>query len=404
MAEFNRDNPILQDKNLHNLVARQGKFSTGVQTYANAQRQSFKPPLKFYHPEFDKYFAAMLQGELGMILAQTSNSKTWLMKALAFAHAENLAKTTDFTHFTVFATLEETIEELGLAELYRHNPGVDIYADDFMSTDFIDFITQIDMEKRIIYIAPSMEFPDSLDLLTAESIMDILCYLQYHNPETGKFTDFFGLGAPLKICGVFFDYLQATADTMDGGSKEQVWQKTQRETNVLFKGARRLRTQVLMAAQALDRLKADKEWYLPNEYETMYGKYPARRVSVAISISMPSFRYPLKTRVEIENDIGALTYTVEANTLLIRFLKRRLPGRPSPARINFIAGMDFAENKFIYLKVFEAFPPMTLAEMRQAMIEKKALYGKIPKTIVMEKNEEDMYDYPDVDELDDDLF
>lgn len=283
-------------------------------------------------PLIDDYFAPALPGELVAIIAQTSNYKSGFMHAIERAAAEQIDRE-NRPEILIHVSVEESVEQQAFYLLARES-GEDAgklaqgIVQDWKKLEQAKIkVGAIDIYRIGESLARAEDFPHLSVSNMIRSIQAI---------ANGDIT-----GKPMKVGGLFFDYLQAFPIDEDLAKLGQL--ETQRRLQVkadifrLRQAAAYYDCPVFVAVQAKQTLTGCRQGdsiQMPGIYDGEETSSIAQRADRIIQLAMPKMTNTINSQIQV----GDRQITVTDDLLYVKIGKQRggLPsGRTYQTRVNF---------------------------------------------------------------------
>ena len=284
--------------------------------------------------EIRDYFAPLMPGQLGAVIAQTSNYKSGFLHFLEKVAAGQLMAQGRTNEVLIHISVEESIEEQAFLLLARESGESagkmargQVQDWDRLQSAAIKVGT-IPIYRIGESLARSEDFPHLSISNMIRSIMAL---------ASGEVT-----GKPLTIAGLFFDYLQAFP--LDTETKQAQFDKQRRlqvreDIYRLRQAAAHFKCPTWIAVQAKQTLAgASGQFQMPGIYDGEESSAIGQRSDRIIQLWMPKMNYPVGTQVRH----NGLTFTVEEDTIFIKVGKQR-GGLPSGK--TWMCRVDFAKNE-----------------------------------------------------------
>lgn len=279
----------------------------------------------------EDYFAPLRPGQLGVILAQTSNYKTGMLHYLQTAAIRQLERQ-GRDEILIHVSVEESIEEQAYLLLGRE---LGQSAGDLARGKVRDW-NELTRAAIALGTIPVYRIGESLARAGDFPYLSISNMIRAIEPLRSGEID----GHKREIAGLFFDYLQAFP--FDDEVKRRGMRMDQRRLQVrediyrLRQAAAYFNCPVWVAVLAKQELKgATGMLQLPGLYDAYETSEIASRADRMISQWMPKMTHPLGTEVRHN---GQYLFTVEEDLIMFKVLKQK-PGLPSGkswlCRINF---------------------------------------------------------------------
>lgn len=289
-------------------------------------------------PSIRDYFAPVRPGQLSVLIAQTSNYKTGTLHFLENYAAWQLQKQGRTDEVLIHISVEENIEEQALLAMGRQ---LGISATTLAKGEVQDWSLLRQAALHIgtvtIYrIGESLARPENFPLLTVSNMIRSIETLR-----SGEVT-----GKPLKIAGLFFDYLQAFPyddEIRKRGKLENLRRlQVRADIDMLRHAALLFHCPVWVAVQAKQDLKgAYGDVMIPGIYDGHEAMEITARPDRVMSQWMPKMTHPLGAEIKVN---GRLWFVVQENHLVIKVLKQK-PGLPS-GRV-WLCQIDFDRNLIV---------------------------------------------------------
>lgn len=281
------------------------------------------------------YFAPVRPGQLAMLFAQTSNYKTGMLHYLETMAARQLERQ-GRDEILIHISVEENIEEQAFLLLGREmgESAGNLARGKIQDWDQLERAAIRVGSIPIYRIGESLARADDFPNLTISNMIRSIDTLR-----SGKVTD-----RPMKIAGLFFDYLQAFPFDDEvrkrGAHLDQRRLQVRSDVYRLRQAAAYFNCPVWVAVQAKQKLDGSVgQLMIPGLYDGKEASEISERADRIISQWMPKMTYPLGT--EIRHN-GQYLFTVEEKQLWLKVLKQK-PGLPSGK--SWLCNIDFAKNE-----------------------------------------------------------
>ena len=289
--------------------------------------------------EIKDYFTPLMPGQLAAVIAQTSNYKSGFLHCIEQLAARQLERDGRTDEALIHVSVEESIEEQAFLLLARESGE---NAGDLARGIYQDWNRLQQAAIRIgtipIYrIGESLARSEDFPYLTISNMIRSIKAL-----AEGEITE-----KPIKIAGLFFDYLQAfpfdsevQRTEMDKQRRLQVRQDIYylRQAGAYFK------CPVWVAVQAKQVLKSPKDMHIPGIYDGEESSAIGQRSDRIIQLWMPKMTHSVGSIITYKD----MNYTVDENLLWVKVGKQRggLPsGKVWKCRIDFEKNMIAPEAK-----------------------------------------------------------
>lgn len=277
--------------------------------------------LGFGIPSIRDYFAPLRPGQLALLIAQTTNYKTGTLHFLANYAAWQLQQQGRTDEILIFVSVEENIEEQAFLAMGRQlGQSATTLARGEVQDWSLLRQAALDLGTVPIYrIGESLARPENFPLLTVSNMVRSIQSL-----ISGEVT-----GRPLKVAGMFFDYLQAFPyddEVRKRGKLESLRRlQVRADIDMLRSAALLFRCPVWLAAQAKQDLKGSYgDVMIPGIYDGHEAMEIGGRPDRVISQWMPKTTHPIGAEIKVN---GRLWFIVKENHLVIKVLKQK-PGLP----------------------------------------------------------------------------
>lgn len=310
----------------------------GLQAIENIQKNE-RRALSIGISEIKDYFTPLMPGQLAAVIAQTSHYKSGFLHCIEQLAAQQLERDGRTDEALIHVSVEEGIEEQAFLLLAREsgesasNLARGIYQDWDKLQNAAIRVGTIPIYRIGESLARAQDFP----YLTISNMIRSIQML-----ADGEINE-----KPVKIAGLFFDYLQAfpfdaevQKTEMDKQRRLQVRQDIYR----LRQAAAYFNCPVWVAVQAKQTLKSPQKMYIPAIYDGEESSAIAQRCDRIVQLWMPKMTHSIGTDIDYKD----MNFTVEENLLWVKVGKQRggLPsGKTWKCRINFEKNMIAPENK-----------------------------------------------------------
>jgi replicative DNA helicase len=278
------------------------------------------------------YFTPILPGQVGAIIAQTSNYKSAFMHFWERKLADQLVEEERFDEAIIHVSVEEPVEDQSFIFMARE---VEQDAGELARGEVQDW-SRLEEAATKIQGIPIYRIGDSL--ARAEDLPDLYLSNMVRSIKslvTGEVT-----GNPIKPAAIFFDYLQAfpfDPDMRRAAPTDQRRLQVREDIYRLRQAASYFDCPVVVGVQARQHLEGapSKDFQLPGIYDGEESSSIAQRCDRIITMWMPKQTHPLGTTIKH----GDISFDVEENLIWLKVAKQRggLPaGKSWKCRINFI--------------------------------------------------------------------
>jgi len=301
----------------------------GAQFIARLKEQKL-PGLSLGIPEIKDYMPPILPGELAIMIAQTSNYKSGFFHHIE-ENASRQLEREGREEILIHISVEEGIESQAVLLLSREsgNPGRDLARGIYQDWNRLEQAAIRIGTIPIYRIGESLARAEDMPFLTISNMVRAIKLL-----ASGEIT-----GKPLKIAGLFFDYLQAfPADPEaakflpDKQRRMQVYMDVKR----LRQAARYFECPVWVAVQAREVLKGapGRNMLIPGIYDGQESSFIAQHADRVCQGWMPKTTHPVGEMVIHKG----VSFQVDENLFFFKVGKQKnnLPaGRSWKCRIDF---------------------------------------------------------------------
>lgn len=281
------------------------------------------------------YVAPTLPGQLISIIAQTSNYKTAFLHAIEKYAAQYMAENGRSDEVIIHVSVEDCVDEQA-QQLIAYRSG---YSSSKLARGHIQdwkkvYDAAVEIAGIPIYrIGDSLSRPGEYQRLTLSNMLNAVKYL-----VDGKAT-----GQPLKLAGLFFDYLQAFPIDIEARRVEYSQQRRLQVREDLYRlrhASVYFNCPVWVAVQAKQTIRIRNKLQIPHIYDGEESSSIAQRSDKVIQLCMPKTLYSPGTQITE----GALNFIVQDNLLLVENGKQR-GGLPA-GRI-WLCEIDFYRNEIV---------------------------------------------------------
>lgn len=290
-------------------------------------------------PGVNNYFVPSMAGQLNLVIAQTSNYKTQLLRLIASNYANQL-KRQQREEIVLFIQVEESIEEAAYEQIALYSDGSEtagkLARGVYNNWDNVLKASTKMLTDPIFYLGESiLENPDEMPPLTVENMRAAADYIQEGMFDT-----------PMRFAGVFVDYLQAIpfdAAAIKGDPALREKRLQIRETIYsLRRMARKYQCPLWLGVQAKQKLEGapSKTMKIPGIYDGEESSSIAQRADRIIQLWMPKNDYTPGTKLSH----GGFDYTVKEDMLFLKVGKQK-GGLPSGRA--WCMDIDFVRNELI---------------------------------------------------------
>lgn len=281
------------------------------------------------------YFAPTFPGQLISVIAQTSNYKTAFLHAIERYAAQYLSENGRKDEVIIHVSVEDCVDEQA-QQLIAYRSG---YSANKLARGHIQdwkkvYDAAVEIAGIPIYrIGDSLARPGEYQRLTLTNMMNAVKHL-----VDGHVT-----GEPLKLAGLFFDYLQAFPIDTEARRVEYSQQRRLQVREDLYRlrhASVYFNCPVWVAVQAKQSIRVRNKLQIPAIYDGEESSSIAQRSDKVLQLCMPKTIYSAGTPIKE----GAFNFIVQDNLLLIENGKQR-GGLPA-GRI-WLCELDFYRNEII---------------------------------------------------------
>lgn len=292
--------------------------------------------------EIRDYYTPLMPGQISAVIAQTSNYKSGFLHFLEKIAAAQLEAQGRNDEILVHISVEESIEEQAFLLLARES-GEDagkLARGEYQDWDRLQ-AAAIKVGTIPIYrIGESLARSEDFPHLSISNMIRSLMAL-----ANGDVT-----GSPLKVAGLFFDYLQAfpiDAETKKAQADKQRRLQVREDIYRLRQIAAYFKCPVWVAVQAKQTLSgASGKFMMPSIYDGEESSAIGQRSDRIVQLWMPKMNYAVGTVI----NHNGLSFTVKEDTIFVKVGKQR-GGLPSGK--TWLCKIDFAENDIAPIQLTE---------------------------------------------------
>lgn len=284
-------------------------------------------------PKIEDYFAPMLPGQLGVILAQTSNYKSGFMHMIERLAAQQLMDSGRINEAIIHVSVEEVVEEQAYLMMARETGETAgrLARGEVQDWDGLRHAASNMGSVPIYRIGESLARAEDFPLLTMTNMIKSIDAI-----TKGKVT-----GQPVKPAGLFFDYLQAFPIDSEVSKEAGAQQRRLQVRNDIYKlrqAAAYFNCPVWVAVQAKQTLSiGNSQIHIPNVYDGEESSSIAQRADRIISLWLPKQTHPVGTTISH----GGVEFVVDENLMFVKVAKQR---GGLPAGKTWMCNVDYSKN------------------------------------------------------------